>query len=411
MSRPRTCLIRTLALAVTAVLAACSDRTSTEPAADQSAASPSEAPAGRALDHGRAGREALASRLARALADPGFRAELKAALDRSRVREHKLHFQHYLTADDRKALRQLAKLTSGSESEIEAQAKAAVPLELYLPVPAHRAAWSGDDRILVATATQDHEPPIAFTVRGERRMLDPEKPPAIPVLALVPAETNFDRLQTVAHLKEDPPPPPPPPPSPPAGLYMTYAHMVDDFEGWLKGSPEFEIHLLGQAGATDSLTSYSCAGERASGYYQYNQDGKDWSGNVLLINQTQINNYKAAHPNQNMRVFVVEDDDTSCQIKVDPSSFKNLVTAVEAAYPLLTGGKDSLFSGGSQKIWKRANALQKIFKAIASIINTKDEMVGNAVESAVVGVSYPNANWVIKGSNNTTNGWINLIMR
>jgi hypothetical protein len=39
-------------------------------------------------------------------------------------------------------------------------------------------------------------------------------------------------------------------------MYMTYAHFVQDFEGWFKGSPEYEIHILGQAGTSDSLTDY-----------------------------------------------------------------------------------------------------------------------------------------------------------
>ena len=109
---------------------------------------------------------------------------------------------------------------------------------------------------------------------------------------------------------------------------------------------------------------------------------------MLLISQTQLNSYKSAHPNQNLRVFVVEDDDTSCQIKTDPARFSNLVKAVEAAYPLLTGGRDS--TGGSlQRIWKRANAIQQILKALASLIKTNDELVGNAVESTVVGEVVP----------------------
>jgi hypothetical protein len=130
---------------------------------------------------------------------------------------------------------------------------------------------------------------------------------------------------------------------------------------------------------------------------------------VLLFSQTQINAYKTAHPSQNMRVFVVEDDDTSCQIKTDGSSFTNLLKSVEAAYPTLTGGRDSV--NVFQRWWKRANALQKVLKALASFINSNDELVGNAVESAVVGVVYPGANWVVKGANNVTNGWINLVMR
>jgi hypothetical protein len=408
MSRPTP----TLALAALAVLAACSDRTSTDPASDEPTSRPTMAPAPQSSDLGRTERERLARRLALSLADAQFRSSVKAALDGSPVREHKVHFQRYLSAPDRKALRQLARSTPESESAVEADVKAAMALELYLPVPGHRAAWAGDDRILVATAAKDHEAPVAFNLRGERLILDPKTPPATPVLALVPVETDFDGGGTVAQLKVDPepsPPPPSPPPGPPPGLYMTYAHFVDDFEGWLKGSPEFEVHILGQAGATDSLTSYSCAGEPAGGYYHFDQNSKDWSGSVLLFTQAQINAYKTAHPSQNMRVFVVEDDDTSCQIKTDGSRFTNLLKSVEAAYPTLTGGRDSV--NVFQKWWKRANALQKVLKALASFINSNDELVGNAVESAVVGVVYPGANWVVKGANNVTNGWINLVMR
>jgi hypothetical protein len=191
---------------------------------------------------------------------------------------------------------------------------------------------------------------------------------------------------------------------------MTNAHFVETFEGWLKGAPEFEVHMLGQAGSSDSLTSYSCAGEKASGYYRFNQDQLDWTGNVLLITQTALTNYKNAHPNQNMRTFVIEDDDTSCQIKADVPRFAALVKAVESAYPSLTGGKDS--TGTSlQRLWRRANALQKIIKAFASFIVTNDELVGNAVEATVVGEFHPKSNWVVKGEGNRTTGWINLIMK
>jgi hypothetical protein len=274
-------------------------------------------------------------------------------------------------------------------------------------VPAHRAAWTGDDRILVATVGDERQPPVAFSPKGERFVLNPTSPPDIPVLALVPVETDFDQLARAPHLQGGPsgggstPPP---------GLYMTNSHLVETFESWVKGSPEIEIHLLGQAGATDSLTSYSCAAEPAGGYYRFDQNSLDWSGNVLLINQTQLNSYKSAHPNQNFRVFLVEDDDTPCQIKTDPARFSNLVKTVEAAYPMFTGGRDST-SGGILRIWKRANAIQKILKALASVIKTNDELIGNAVESSVVGEVHPNSNWIVKGENNRTNGWIKLVMK
>ena len=63
---------------------------------------------------------------------------------------------------------------------------------MYLPVPAHRAAWRGDDNLLVATVGADHEAPVAFTLDGRRIVLDAERPPATPVLVVVPVETDFD---------------------------------------------------------------------------------------------------------------------------------------------------------------------------------------------------------------------------
>ena len=198
-------------------------------------------------------------------------------------------------------------------------------------------------------------------------------------------------------------------PPPPAGLYMTYAHFVQDFEGWFKGDPEFEVHILGQSGVTDSLKDYQCAGGAAGGYYHFDQNDLDWTGNALLFTQAQLNSYKTAHPSQNFRIVALEDDDTACAIKFDSNRFKNLLVALQVAYPNLTGGKDT--SSTLIKWVKRANAFQKILSRAYSFITTQDDLIGNAVEDVVVGQAYPGANWVIKGENNVTNGWIKLEMR
>jgi hypothetical protein len=190
---------------------------------------------------------------------------------------------------------------------------------------------------------------------------------------------------------------------------MTYARFAQDFEGWLKGNPEYEIHILGQAGTSDSLTDYQCAGEPAGGYYRFDQNNLSWSGQVLLFSQAQLNSYKAAHPNQHFRIIALEDDDTGCQIKFDSNRFKKLQTVLQAAYPDLTGSKDT--TGSLGKIVKRANALQKILRAAYSFITTQDDLIGNAIEDIVVAQFYPGANWIVKGENNVTNGWIKLEMR
>ena len=384
-------------LAVVLAAAACTDRTSPDVPAEQQPQASRDTPA--------AARERLARGVALALRDPAFRTRLKADLDASPVREGKLHFQRYLSAGHARAAVAISRASGDAGSAIAVDAGRAPALELYLPVPEHRAAWPGDDRVLVATIGEDGEVPVAFSPAGERILLSPNTPPATPVLALVPVETDFDRVGRVAGFQGDGGGTS----TPPQGLYMTYSHLVEDFESWTKGAPEIEVHMLGQAGSTDSLTTYSCAGEPSAGYYYFDQNALNWSGSVLLMTQTQLSNYAKAHPNQNLRVFLVEDDDGPCQIRVEPARFANLVKAVEAAYPLLTGGRDT--TSGTTRIFKKANALQRLLKALASLIKTNDELIGNAVESTVVGESYPGANWVIKGDNNKTNGWIKLVMK
>ncbi len=382
------------ALAAVVVLTACSDRTPLNPAGD-AVLTASEAT--------REKPEKLARQLAKALGNPVFRAYVKAQLDASPFREHKLQFQSFLGASGGRALHYL-------EEGAEQEAKAAIPLEIYFPVPAHRAAWTGDDNLLVATGITDRDVPVAFDVRGGRHLLDPETPPETPVLALVPVETDFSVVPARQMCLEcdggggDVQPPPAPPP----GLYMTKAHFVQDFEGWLKGAPEFEVHILGQSGQSDSLMSYQCAGERQYGPYFFNQDDLDWSGNVLLFSKQQLDQYNAAHPGQNVRVFVVEDDDTPCVIKTDPQRFQRLIAAVDSAYRDLTAGNDS--SSTVQRAYKYAKVAENVWEALANFFKSDDEMVGNAVQDVIVGQSYPGFNWFVKGENTVTNGWINLVL-
>ena len=391
---------RSLAVAALLLAAACTDRTVTPPDAMSVAdvAPSSKRP------------EALAKMVAKGLRNPAFRAYLKAQLDASPFVEHKLQFETFLAANSGRALREIAVENATTKDGLAEQAKTAIALEVYFPVAAHRAAWTGDEQVLVATALTDDDPPIAFDPDGRRHVLDPKTPPATPVLALVPVETDFsvrparqtclEDCDTGGGAIGDVPPPP--------GLYMTKSHFVQDFEGWLKGSPEFEVHILGQLGQTDSLKDYQCAGEHAGGPYAFDQNDLDWSGRVLLFSKQQLDTYNAAHPNSNIRVFVVEDDDTECQIKTDPNRFQRIVFVVDSVYRLYTSGNDS--STTIRKYYGFARSAYNIFQALASWIKTDDDLVGNAVEDRIVGDFYPGYNWFVKGDDNITNGWINLVM-
>jgi len=399
-------LNRSGAVAVLVLIAACSDRTVTPP--DETPITASAVNANRP--------EALARMFAKGLKNAAFRAYLKAQLNASPYREHKLQFETFLAANDGRALREIAGENSTTKDALGSQARAAIALEVYFPVPAHRAAWTGDEQVLVATAMTDDDPPIAFDPEGRRQVLDPKTPPATPVLAIVPVETDFSVrparvLECIVDCDGSGGGPiggvvPPPPPAP--GLYMTKSHFVQDFEGWLKGSPEFEVHILGQKGATDSLFDYQCAGEHAGGPYTFDQNDLDWSGNVLLFSKTQLDQYNAAHPSQNLRVFIVEDDDTACQIKTDVGRAERIFQVVDSTYRLLTGGNDS--SNALVRAYKYATAAKSLWQAVASFFKSNDDLVGNAVEDSIVGSFYPGYNWFVKGDNNITNGWITLVM-
>ena len=380
-------------LAAAGVSAACGDRTPVNPPGDAALSASAGTPQKP---------EKLAREFAKALKNPVFRAYVKAQLDASPFREHKLQFQTFLGASGGRALRYL-------EAGAEQEAKAAIALEIYFPVPEHRAAWTGDENVLVATGITDRDVPIAFDPQGGRHLLDPGTPPATPVLALVPVETDFSidpQRQTCLECGGSGDVMPPPPPAP--GLYMTKAHFVQDFEGWLKGAPEFEVHILGQQGQTDSLMSYQCAGERQYGPYFFNQDNLDWSGRVLLFSKQQLDQYNLAHAGQNVRVFVVEDDDTPCVIKTDPERFQRLIAVVDSVYRDLTAGNDS--SSTIQRAYKYAKVAENVWEALASFFKSNDEMVGNAVQDVIVGQTYPGFNWFVKGDDSITNGWINLVM-
>ncbi|HXJ29584.1 MAG TPA: hypothetical protein VNG35_03035 [Gemmatimonadales bacterium] len=403
-----------LALTGAAILAlnACRDRAPTGAALPADAPPPVAAPpAAAALRPDR-----LAQLFARALASPAFRAYVKAQLDASPFPEHKIELQRFLPAASGRALRYLAEGSATTADDVRAELDRAIPLEVYLPVPAQRAAWSGDANVLVATALQDHDTPVAFDPAGHRYTLNADAPPETPVIAIVPVETDFTA-----------------PPArqqcieldcggsggggsggggtiPPAGLYMRKSHIVGDFEGWLKGSPEYEVHILGQLGQSDSLKDYACAGEHQSGFRYYDENDADWNGDVLLYEQDEIDAYKAQHPGQGVRVLVIEDDDTPCVIKTDNTSINRLFATADSVYKLYTAGKDQQTTIG--RVWWAAQIVRKIWTYAAGLIKTNDDLVGNAIDAKVVGdLTHTGYNWILKADKNTTTGWIDLEMR
>ncbi len=360
--------------------------------------------------------ERLARSLARAMRDPGFRATIHREIAASTVGESKIHLQQLMNRNGASERRRLAQLAGESEASITADLDRGAAVEIYLPVPAHRQRWRGDDQILVATAEQDGDAPVAFDLMGRRFTLSPDRPPATPVLIVSRAEARFgpqpESLGCVFECGGGGSGGGGGTPAAGQGLYLTQTKFTSTFESWFKGSPEFEVHILGPTtpGAS-TMTTYQCAGEHAGGAYAFDQNSTTWTGNALLFSPTQLDQYRATHGSEGFRIFVVEDDDTSCEIKIDSTRTTALLDALSLVYGNFTGAKDSTLSV-TQRILKKAPTFARIFRAITSWFKTNDDPVGNAVEDVTAAQFYfTGANWVVKGENTQTNGALKLEMK
>lgn len=366
--------------------------------------------------------ERLARRVALALADPAFREYVRASLDHSPYVERKLPFSGFLDANGARGAAALARADGSAPSTVAADLAMAGKLEFYFPVHGQRAAWRGDEDLLVATEVRDHEAPVAFNTRGERIVLDPKTPPVTPVLAVVPQETDFDAPG--ARLAQQycdtcdgggtgyPPPPPPPPPSQgdvPPSLHMTYFHVDQDFEGWLKGDPEFEIHILGPVSQTDTthFRTLYCIGEHGSVYWDEN-DGS-WVGDVTLMGPNELAAFHTAFPLNHYSIFAVEDDDTACQIKVNKDRFGAMINAITAAYRDYKAAKDSIGLNG--KTLTAARSSWNVLTAVADFFKTNDDVIGFALQDATIGYYNAKSNWSWIGEGANRFGGVKLELR
>ncbi len=383
--------------------AACSDQ-NPGPASIIDGAAPANTP--------RAARERLAQALAVALNDPATRSAVKARLDASNAPEGKVQFQALVQSNQTTLLAALARSSATTVGELLSDLDAARGLELYLPVAAQRAAWTGDANILVATIGNDRDAPIGFDAAGTRQVLDRHTPPPIPVLALVPQETDFtrghpDRVMACVDLCGDDNPgyggsdansggavaP---------GLYLTQSHFNDSYESWVKGAPEFEYHVYG-VGDNGQSVLLACTGESQAGKYSWDQNELDWTGSVMLLSDTDYNAYHAKHPTAPIRIVAWEDDDEACVDHADVNTVSALITAVDNAYKSITSGKvDPWYIHGI----KAAPSIFSLLSAIHNVILTNDDLIGNAVESTITGDAPNGANWVLKSNGTTTTGWL-----
>jgi len=374
--------------------------------------------------------ERQARRLARALGDADFRRYVKAQLAGSPFAEHKLHFQRFLGRDGRRALDAMGRAESEGDAAVQADADAGITAELYFPVPGDLERWDGGPDVLVATAMADHDAPVAFDTRGRRRILSPDGPPSLPVLALVPDETDFDHLPGPGHVICDIDTCPGtggggsggtggsggPSPAPPVlSLRLGKAQFVDTYESWLKGNPEFELHVLGPASATDTtnMVSYQCVGEHAPAGYFWDMNGTSWSGDVKVFGQDQMDALERSFPGRSYVILALEDDDTACEIKTGADRFGDVFTALKNAYQSYIGIKDLkiITVNGIIRVVGAAKSAASLINALANLIKSNDDLIGIAMADSIVGRTSPVGHWAVMEGKAKVNGWLDLQIR
>lgn len=424
--------LRLAALVLLAAAAGCADREPSAPG-DNPPAGPDAVTPGPNPSPDAHRLERQARQLALALADPALRGYLRAQLQESPVVEHKLQFQRLLQRDAGRIASAMASVEKLPQAAVTQEASASIASELYFPVPGHLQRWDGGPDLVVATAVRDHDVPVAFTTRGERILLDPRTPPTTPVLALVPQETDFDRpgrpQGAICGIDDcggdgngqggggssggGSVPPGGSPPS--QSLYLTRAQFSGTFEGWLKGSPEFELHVLGPAspGDTSAMVSYQCVGEHAPTGYYWDMNSTNWSGSAKVFSQAQMDALEQAYPGRSYLIMALEDDDTACEIKMDQNRIGDLFTALKNAYQSYIGVKDIkvVSINGVTRIIVAAKSGARLISALASFIKTNDDLIGIAVADSVIGRTSSVGHWAVLEGNSTINGWLNLEMK
>lgn len=384
----------------------------------------------------------IAARVARAvalaLADSAVRADVYTSIHSSPYREHKIHFRSFLTNTGLWAGRQgrlLPRLLAdrevgSSQAQILSALDSLRDLELYVPVPEHYRLWNGDENVVVATELRDHEVPIAFDLSGVLYPLaSADVPPSIPVIGIVPAETNFEHAP--APSLTDPACDPntaiipcdPPPggssgyPQPTAlGLWVNHSYIPDDFEGFLNGAPEFEIFIASQTTNSGGFNKeVQCAGGVAddintnqpgnrTAEYVFDQNDPDWVGLVKIATLQQFDAAQAL--DSGAVVMVWEDDNTPCRIKRPSATATQWIQAASGAV-----------NAGRAFARKKSNLLDQTLSAAALVVTVlqlltnemDDDFVGLVERADALGQTYTDATHAIVDKDRVIRGRLNIV--
>jgi hypothetical protein len=191
---------------------------------------------------------------------------------------------------------------------------------------------------------------------------------------------------------------------------MTAARFTETFEGWLKGDPEFEIHVLAPNGKdTTTYKSLQCVGEHAPSGYFWDTNATTWYGTAQVLTGTQMDAYETQWPGKAWMIMALEDDDTACEIKMNRDLVGEVLEQLDDLYRHYKGLKDKKVTTpeGAKRIVDAATTAANLFTAVASLIKTNDELIGFAIRDTVAVRSHPVGNYVLL-RDGAVNGWLRL---
>lgn len=392
--------------------AACQDTVTSPPDSASPRESVNQQPAPGWTESPRGAAAAELTRLvALAFGDSGLRNRVKNDMRRSPFLEHKLEFASYLRGQSGGIL--LAKMAQHSDAtrqEIEDLLNQLDPvrLEFYMPGDEHRATWTGGPEVVIATQFDESQEPAAYTTDGAPFDLHKTELPDRPVLALVPVETDFDTPPppgTFVNTRDqggqaigiyrragvradettlDPAEGPGGDPNwtdLPPGLYM-FDNWIDDLgEGGLKGDPELEGHLTAPVDSTDeNMRDIQCAGQEEPGTFHFNQNDHFFDGKVRVATKEQFDAFEGEFGTDNgMIVSLVEDDDTTCEIKMGGDRFEEFIKATAEVVGFIDAIRRDTVDGQTAAAEGPA-ILRKFVTAAVNFIETADDEVGVIVK-------------------------------
>lgn len=380
---------------------------------------------------------AITRGIALALRDPTVRQRIKRDLQASRVtREHKLDFAKYVRTQGAAALaREVGSSLGTQPAELDVALARVRSMEFYVPVPAHRASWTGGDDLIVAFQIDEDEDPIGFDLSGSPVQLSVVAPPARPVLALVPVETDFTRtvpndwrntddrngaaigtLAPVAGARQAPQRGTGSPAGGagdgsvsitadcnpetafipcdeyqgpaghaeyPPGVYLALSRLNDLGEAWIRSSPEIELLVIGPTyNPTAQGELISCSGQNGYLTKKFQQDYPEWDASIfnvegLILSRDEVDRYyQVYHAGYSLQIW--ENDQTPCEIVyTGRSTLEQLFDNLRAAYRATTLLIEVLQPTATLSISAaNGNALRAY---VPEALQSDDDFLGNVV--------------------------------